>query len=150
MVKTLFQIKIFFQIKLNESRYNALYVISRSMKELFLIDYVKISLFSIFFSIAFVSIFLSSFFFNRFSSVEKCRVYPTVLISWFIKVNWFKAYCYAAAQNFKTSWFHSAMRRMVIYMIKSQNFEAKFIFITSISFSLMKYVLIKLDWVLIS
>ena len=53
MVKTLFQIKIFFQIKLNESRYNALYVISRSMKELFLIDYVNISLFSIFFSIDF-------------------------------------------------------------------------------------------------
>ena len=82
MVKTLFQIKIFFQIKLNESRYNALYVISRSMKKLFLIDYVKISLFSIFFSIDFArwkSVGLQkNYTLKVFYILEKSPTWPTI------------------------------------------------------------------------
>ena len=45
---------------MNESRYIALFVIGGFIKQLFLINYVNIYLFSIFF--------------NRFSSVERCGV----------------------------------------------------------------------------
>ena len=41
------------QLKLNESRYIALFVVSGSIKKLFSIDCVNIYLFSIFFSIDF-------------------------------------------------------------------------------------------------
>ena len=48
-------------IKVNESRYIALFVVSGSIKKLFSIDYVNIYLFSI-------------IFFNRFFPVEVCGI----------------------------------------------------------------------------
>ena len=49
----LFALGFLFFLKINESRYIALFVFSGSIKKLFAIDYVNIYLFSIFFSIDF-------------------------------------------------------------------------------------------------
>ena len=54
------------KVKVNESRYIALFVVSGSIKKLVLIDFVNTYLFSIFFSIVFVNIYLFSIFFQDF------------------------------------------------------------------------------------
>ena len=57
--------KFLFSIKINESRYIALFMVRRPIKKLFSIDYVNTQVFSIFF--------------NTFCPVEKCGVTPQCL-----------------------------------------------------------------------
>ena len=71
---TLVFLFIFYCIKINESQYITLFVVSGSIEKLFSIDYVSICLFSIFFSTDF-----QYKVFNR-----KVWDYPTSLIPWFI------------------------------------------------------------------
>ena len=69
-----------FYIKVNESRYIALFVVSESIKKLFLIDCVNIYLFSIFFFSNFCQyLHFLNIFFKRLFPVEKCGVTPRCL-----------------------------------------------------------------------
>ena len=52
------------ELRLNESRYVALYVVSGSIKKTFSVDFVNIYLFPIHFSIAFANICFSRYFFQ--------------------------------------------------------------------------------------
>ena len=52
-------------VKVNKSRYIALFMVSGSIKKLFLIDFVNTYLFSIFFSIVFANIYIFSIFFFK-------------------------------------------------------------------------------------
>ena len=88
------------KIKVNQSRYIALFVASGSIKKLFLIDYVNIYLFSIFFSIYFVrwkmimSIFiLSQYVFQQILPVGKVQGFHHLALISRKRVFFFKLAC---------------------------------------------------------
>ena len=71
-------------LKVNKSRYIVLFVVSRSIKKLFSINFVNIYLFSIFFSIIIVNFYRFSKNFQYYLPGGKVWGYLTLLISWFI------------------------------------------------------------------
>ena len=68
-------------IKVNESRYIALFVVSGYIKKIFLMDCVNIYLFSLFFKIVFANIYVFSIFFSKEFARWKSVGLPTLLIS---------------------------------------------------------------------